>query len=428
MKRSDMSSGSAMAVLSIIFFTWGALTSLNDVLIPHLKAVFEMNYAQTMLIQFTFFSTYLVMSVPAGKVVAWFGYKQSIVIGLVVAGIGALAFYPAARIPSYPLFLLALFVLASGITLLQVSANPYISLLGNPRGAPSRLNLAQALNSLGHTLAPALVGPLILAVAVVGSAELAQLPAAEQLAYRTAQAESVQLPYLGLAVGLLVLAGLVYLFRLPPLTEATERADHQRHTFAEVLRHRHLRLGVVAIFLYVGAEVAIGSFLINYIADPAIGAIDAGTAARYVSYYWGGAMVGRFIGSALMKKIDPRLLLGLFAIAATALLATTISTAGAVAMWSVIAIGLFNSIMFPTIFTLGIEGLGPLTSKASSLLVMAIVGGAVVPLLQGLLADRVGVQLAFALPALCYVYIAWYGFHGSRRVDVAHAVVPAGQP
>jgi len=431
--RRNLSSGTAMAVLSVIFFTWGALTSLNDVLIPHLKAVFEMNYAQTMLIQFTFFSTYFVMSLPAGKIVARVGYKPSIVIGLVVAGIGAFAFYPAARLPSYPLFLLALFVLASGITLLQVSANPYISLLGDPRGAASRLNLAQALNSLGHTLSPALIGPLILAVAVLGGAELAQLSAPQQEAYRIAQAQSVQLPYLGLGIGLFALAALVYLFHLPPLTEATERGDPAHHTFTEALRHRHLRLGVIAIFVYVGAEVAIGSFLINYIADPRIGDIDAGAAARYVSYYWGGAMIGRFVGSALLKTVDARRLLGLFALVAIALLATTMSSGGALAMWSVIAIGLFNSIMFPTIFTLAIRDLGPLTGRASSLLVMAIVGGAVVPLLQGLLADRIGVQHAFVLPLLCYGYVAWYGFRGSRQHVVLAAPssvpgTPAGQP
>src|SRR5688572_30811852 len=351
MMRNDQTSSTsntsspatAIAVLTTIFFTWGALTSLNDVLIPHLKAVFEMNYAQTMLIQFTFFSTYLLMSVPAGKVVAVAGYKRSIVIGLCVAGVGGLAFFPAARIPSYPLFLFALYVLASGITLLQVSANPYIALLGDAPSASSRLTLAQALNSFGHAIAPALIGPLILSVAVIGGAELAQMPVAEQAAYRIAQAESVQLPYLALAVGLFALAAFVLLFRLPTLTEATEGADHKLHTFAEALRHRHLRLGVVAIFVYVGAEVAIGSFLINYIASPGIGATDESAAAKYVSYYWGAAMVGRFVGSALLRKIEPRILLGLFAIVAMALLATTIVTGGPVAMWSVIAIGLFNS-------------------------------------------------------------------------------------
>ncbi|NUS38446.1 MAG: sugar MFS transporter [Lysobacter sp.] len=419
MNRRPLGPAAAIAVLSAVFFTWGALTSLNDVLIPHLKAVFAMNYAQTMLIQFTFFSTYLVMSLPAGRVVAHLGYKSSIVVGLVVAGIGALAFYPAAKVPSYPLFLLALFVLASGITLLQVSANPYISLLGEPRNASSRLSLAQALNSLGHTLSPALIGPLILAVAVLGGDELARLAPAQQEAYHIAQAQSVQLPYLGIAVGLFALASFVYLFRLPALAEATEQADPRHHTFAEVLRHRHVRLGVLAIFLYVGAEVAIGSFLVNYIADPRIGAIEPATAARYVSLYWGAAMAGRFVGSLLLRRVLPRRLLALFALAAMALLVTTVTTAGSIAMWSVIAVGLFNSIMFPTLFTLGIEGMGAMTSKASSLLVMAIVGGAVVPLLQGVLADRIGIQHAFVLPLLCYAYIAWYARQGAPQPALA---------
>jgi FHS family L-fucose permease-like MFS transporter len=415
--RRYLSSNAALGVLSIIFFTWGALTSLNDVLIPHLKAVFEMNYAQTMLIQFTFFSTYLVMSLPAGRVIAHVGYKPSVVIGLIIAASGALAFYPAARVPSYPLFLLALFVLASGITLLQVAANPYISLLGDPRDASSRLTLAQALNSLGTTLAPALIGPVILAVAVLSDAELARLPLAQQEAYRSAQAHSVQAPYLGIALALFLLASFVYLFRLPPLTEATEQADPRRHTFREVLQHRNLRLGVIAIFVYVGAEVAIGSFLINYISDPRIGHIDPARATRYVSYYWGGAMLGRFAGSALLRRFAPRSLLCAFALAAIALLATTITSTGALAMWSVVAIGLFNSIMFPTLFTLGIEDLGAMTSKASSLLIMAIVGGAVIPYLQGRIADRVGIQPAFLLPLLCYAYIAWYALRGARQRD-----------
>jgi MFS transporter, FHS family, L-fucose permease len=426
MGRRNLSSTAAIAVLSVIFFTWGALTCLNDVLIPHLKAVFAMNYAQTMLIQFTFFGTYFVMSIPSGRVVARVGYKAGIVIGLLVAGLGALLFYPAAGVPSYLLFLLALFVLASGITLLQVAANPYISLLGDPRSASSRLTLAQALNSLGTTLAPALIGPVILSVAVLGSAELAQLPRAGQEAYRIAQAHSVQHPYLGIAVALLILAGIVALLHLPPHAEATERADPHPHSFAEVLRHRHVRLGALAIFVYVGAEVAIGSFLINYISDPRIGNIEPVTATRYVALYWGGAMVGRFLGSALLRRIDPRALLCLFALAAVTLLATTIASAGSLAMWSVIAIGLFNSIMFPTIFTLGIENLGPLTSKASSLLVMAIVGGAVIPYCQGVLADRFGnIQPAFLLPLICYLYIAWYALRGSRQSAVGASVAPA---
>jgi len=415
MSRRNLSAAAAIAVLSIIFFTWGALTSLNDVLVPHLKAEFSMNYARTMLIQFCFFSTYLLMALPAGRVVARCGYKPSIVIGLGIAGCGALMFYPAAGVPSYPLFLLALFVLASGITLLQVAANPYISLLGDPKSASSRLTLAQALNSLGTTLAPWLIGPMILSVAVLSDQARAQLPPAQQHAYTLAQAHSVQHPYLAIALALFLLAAFVYLFRLPPLTEATESGDPARHSFAEVLRHPNLRLGTVAIFVYVGAEVAIGSFLISYISDPHTGNIPLGTAAHYVSFYWGGAMVGRFAGSLLLRRIDPRLLVGLFAIIAMLLLGTSMLSAGALAMWSMIAIGLFNSIMFPTLFTLGIEGLGAMTSKASSLLVMAIFGGAIIPQLQGVLADSLHrLQPAYLLPLFCYAYIAWYALAGSR--------------
>jgi MFS transporter, FHS family, L-fucose permease len=426
MSRRDLSSTAAIAVLSVIFFTWGGLTSLNDLLVPHLKAVFAMNYARTMLIQFCFFGTYFLMALPCGRLVANLGYKPSIVIGLAVAGGGALLFYPAAAAPSYPLFLFALFVLASGITLLQVAANPYISLLGDARSASSRLTLAQALNSLGTTLFPWLIGPIILSVAVLGSAELAALPPQGQEAYRVAQAHSVQLPYLASGVALFLMAACVYLFRLPPLTEATERADPERHTFREVLQHRNLRFGVIAIFTYVGAEVAIGSFLINYISDPHSGNIPVDRAAHYVSYYWGSAMFGRLLGSLLLTRIDSRRLVGVFAFIAIALLATSMLSAGALAMWSMIAIGLFNSIMFPTLFTLGIEGLGSMTSKASSLLIMAIVGGAVVPQLQGVLADALHrLQPAYLLPLLCYAYIAWYALAGSRLKAARAARTPA---
>jgi MFS transporter, FHS family, L-fucose permease len=426
MTRRNLSTTAAIAVLSVIFFTWGGLTSLNDLLVPHLKAVFRMNYARTMLIQFCFFGTYFLMALPSGRVVANLGYKPSIVIGLAVAGAGALIFYPAAAAPSYPLFLFALFVLAAGITLLQVAANPYVSLLGEARSASSRLTLAQALNSLGTTLFPWLIGPVILSVAVLGTDQLAALAPQQQEAYRIAQAHSVQLPYLAIAVALFLMAVCVYLFRLPPLTEATERADPEHHTFREVLRHRNLRFGVIAIFTYVGAEVAIGSFLINYVSDAHTGNVPVSRAARYVSYYWGGAMLGRLLGSLLLARLDPRRLVGLFALVAIALLGTSMLSAGALAMWSMIAIGLFNSIMFPTLFTLGIEGLGSMTSKASSLLIMAIVGGAIVPQLQGVLADALHrLQPAYLLPLLCYAYIAWYALAGSRVAAPAGARAPA---
>jgi FHS family L-fucose permease-like MFS transporter len=403
----------AMAVVSSIFFMWGFITVLNDVLIPHLKSMFALDYRQAMLVQFTFFGAYFLLSLPSGKVVSHFGYRASIIAGLIVTGIGALLFLPAAALQSYALFLFAFFVLAGGITLLQVAANPYVSLLGPPRLASSRLNLAQALNSLGTTLAPKLGGLLILSTAVLGATELANLSSAEQAAYRLQQAHSVQGPYIGIAAVLFALAVVVWLFRLPQL-EDTAAADDSHHRFADALAHRRVWFGMLAIFLYVGAEVSIGSFMINYLSLPQIGDMSQARAAGFVSLYWGGAMVGRFVGAALLTRIDTRKLLAFNAAVAALLVFTTMTTHGSVAVWSIVAIGLFNSVMFPNIFTLGIEKFEALTGKVSSLLVMAIVGGAVIPLAQGALADRFGVQPAFVLPLLCYLYIIFYGLRGSR--------------
>jgi FHS family L-fucose permease-like MFS transporter len=402
---------------------WGFITVLNDVLIPHLKSVFTLDYAQVMLVQFTFFGAYFVMSLPSGKVVSRIGYRLSIIGGLCVTGIGALLFIPAAQAQSYALFLLAFFVLAGGITLLQVAANPYVSMLGDARFASSRLNLAQALNSLGTTLAPKIGGLLILSTAVLGAAELAKLSPAQQAAYRLQQAHMVQGPYLGIALVLFALAVLVWLFHLPPVIN-TREADDAHHRFADALKHRRVWLGMAAIFLYVGAEVSIGSFMINYLSLPQIGDMSEARAAGFVSLYWGGAMVGRFIGAGLLTRVDTRRLLATFATIAGLLVLTTMLSAGHVAMWSVIAIGLFNSVMFPNIFTLGIEKFGALTGKVSSLLVMAIVGGAVIPLTQGALADHIGVQHAFVLPLACYAYIVFYGLRGSR---VPEPSVPAAE-
>ncbi|WP_102945563.1 L-fucose:H+ symporter permease [Stenotrophomonas aracearum] len=404
----------ALAVATTIFFMWGFLTCLNDILIPHLKAVFELNYAKAMLVQFTFFGAYFLMSLPAGRLVAHLGYKKGIVAGLAIAAVGALGFWPAAELRVYEAFLGALFVLATGITVLQVAANPYVALLGPEQTASSRLTLAQALNSLGTAIAPIFGGLLILGNTVKSADELAALGAAEQLAYRTQEAQAVQGPYVGLAIALALLAVFVYLFRLPALNETTEQADTGSHTLMDALRHRHVLFGVLGIFFYVGAEVSIGSFLVNYLSMPNIGGLTEQQATGYVSAYWTMAMVGRFAGSAIMTRFSPRILLTLFAGANALLLALTMATEGHVAMYSVVAIGLFNSIMFPTIFALSIERLGPLTNKASSLLIMAIVGGAIIPFLQGLLADRIGLHLSFILPLLCYGYILFYGMWGSR--------------
>ncbi len=409
----------AMGVLTTVFFMWGLLTALNDILIPHLKSTFQLDYAQVMLVQSTFFGAYFLMSLPAGWLVTALGYKNGVVAGLMIAGLGALGFWPAAALHLYGAFLAALFVLATGITVLQVAANPYVSLLGPERTSSSRLTLAQALNSLGTALALWFGGKLILSSVVKSPADIAGLAPADQLSYQMQQAHAVQGPYIGLAVVLFLLAVFVWLFRLPALREATDKADVVHHSYADVLRHPHVLFGVLGIFFYVGAEVSIGSAMVNYLSMPDIGHMSEQQAAYYTSFYWGGAMVGRFIGSALMARFSPRRLLALFAAINALLVLTTMLGSGAVAMYSIIAIGLFNSIMFPTIFALGIERLGPMTSKASSLLIMAIVGGAVIPYLLGVFADHIGLQHAFFLPLLCYLYIVFYGLSGSRIRSIA---------
>lgn len=407
----------AFALTTAVFFMWGFLTALNDSLIPHLKAVFELDYTRAMLVQLTFFGAYFLMSLPSGWLVEKLGFKRGIVTGLAIAGVGAAAFWPAAQWHSYALFLGALFVLATGITVLQVAANPYVALLGPVRTGSSRLTLAQALNSLGTALAPLFGAWLILSNTVLSSAQVDALPAAQQLTYRAHEAQSVQGPYLGLALVLVLLAVIVGLFRLPSLAENTIQSDSSKHTLLDALCMPHVAFGALAIFCYVGAEVSIGSLMINYISLPQIGHISEQQASHYVSLYWGGAMVGRGIGSILLAWLDPRKLLALFAVVAGLLVVTSMLTSGNVAMISIVAVGLFNSIMFPTIFALGIERLGPLTDKASSLLIMAIVGGALIPELQGMLADRIGIQHAFVLPLLCYAYIVFYGRSGSKIRD-----------
>jgi FHS family L-fucose permease-like MFS transporter len=409
----------ALTIVTFIFFMWGFLTVMNDILIPHLKSIFHLSYAGTMLIQFMFFLAYFIMSMPSGKIVSMFGYKNSIIIGLIVTGIGGLLFYPAAAMHLYALFLFAFFILATGITLLQVAANPYVSLLGPAKTASSRLNLAQAFNSLGTMIAGPIGGMLILSAVVVSATKLASFTPAEKLAYQTQQAHAVQWPYIAFALILFLLAVVVYLFRLPKVfseegPEEKIQQHEEKHTYREALKHRHLVFGMIAIFVYVGAEVTIGSFMVNFISLPHIGHISESTAARYLGVYWGGAMVGRFIGSAILQKVDARKLLGIFATVAGLLVLMAMLTTGRVAMAAILAVGLFNSIQFPNIFTLGIEGMGKLTDKASSLLIMAIVGGAIIPVVQGVIADNIGIHHAYILPLICYAYIVFYGFKGSK--------------
>jgi len=404
----------ALSVLTTLFFMWGFLTALNDILVPHLKGIFELNYAEVMLVQFAFFSAYFIFSIPSGKLIDSIGYKRAMVAGLATMGLGSLLFIPAASVPSFPLFLAALITLAAGITCLQVAANPYVAVLGPPSTASSRLNLTQAFNSLGTTIAPFFGSLLILSHTTKSASDLRLLSPEALHLYRIQEASSVKLPYFGLALALIALAGVIASFRLPPIPQA-ER--HSNEPARHVLRYRHLVLGAVGIFAYVGAEVSIGSFLVIYFVQPQIGNVSVQTAARLVSFYWGGAMVGRFIGSAILQKVKTGTVLGIAAIAACLLVCTSILTSGHPAMVSILLVGLFNSIMFPSIFTLGIAGLGPLTGDGSGVLVMAIVGGAVIPLLEGVLADHVGIQHAFVLPVLCYLYILYYAVKGSHSRD-----------
>jgi FHS family L-fucose permease-like MFS transporter len=409
----------AMAMVTTLFFMWGFLTSLNDILVPHLKSIFDLNYTRVMFINSAFFGSYFVFASPSGKLIEKIGYKRTMVFGLIVMAVGALLFVPAANAPSFELFLAALIVLAAGVTALQVAANPYVTVLGPSRTASSRLNLTQAFNSLGTTIAPYVGGLLILAAAPLSSTDLHKLSAAAQLAYRQNEASSVKMPYIGIALALTALALAIAIFNLPKI-EATREFRPMGETDAaarDLWKQRQLVLGALGIFLYVGAEVAIGSFLINYFTQPEIGNMSVKVAAGLVSLYWFGAMVGRFIGAAVLQKLPTRAVLGTVAVVAFLLVATSMLSRGWLAMGTIICVGLFNSVMFPSIFSLGIEGLGPLTGKGSGLLVMAIVGGAIIPVTEGALADRIGIHHAFILPALCYLYIAYYGYKGSVHSD-----------
>jgi len=393
-----------LAIITMLFFMWGLLTSLNDVLIPHLKAVYTLTYLQAMLVQFCFFSAYFLVSLPAGRLVRRLGYQNGVVAGLLIAAIGCALFYPAAT-HGYDVFLVALFILAAGITVLQVAANPYVTALGPARTASSRLTLTQAFNSLGTTVAPALGGILILSTS----------PSMADQADGAARAHAVQLPYLALAMALAALALVFALVRLPRL----DRDTAQRGEGAPLMRHMPLALGALAIFLYVGGEVSIGSFLISFLGERDVAGLDAAAAAHYVSYYWGGAMLGRFAGFAAMRVVTPGKALACNAACAIMLIACAALGHGSLAMWSLIGVGLCNSIMFPTIFSMALQGLGARSGEGSGILCMAIVGGAIVPFAQGLLADIAGLHLSFLVPLACYAFILFYGLKYARPAGPA---------
>ncbi len=485
--------GAPLATVTTLFFMWGFLTCLNDILVPHLKSIFDLNYAQVMLIQFAFFGAYFIFSIPSAKLVDWIGYQRSMVAGLLTMGIGAFLFVPAASVPSFGLFLGALIVLAAGITCLQVAANPYVTVLGKPETASSRLNLTQAFNSLGTFLAPFFGSLFILSAEPKTIQEIRALVPQALQAYRLQEAATVKMPYVGLGVALVILAIAIGSFKLPKIEQAQHKVGEKVND--SIWKHPNLVFGAIAIFVYVGAEVSIGSFLVNYFHEPNIGGLSEKLAASFVAFYWGGAMLGRFIGSnflsgakakymALVVAISVAVILLSYPIAgtlppgyqptvpnlkflawlvvagrplfvlvaiATALIALaaamrggqvtartglllalcTVSTSllvafsmlssGHLAMWSIILVGFFNSIMFPSIFTLGVAELGPLTGDGSGILIMAIVGGAIIPVTQGAIADRIGIHHAFFLPVICYLYILFFALSGSKPNSVRYA-------
>lgn len=422
--------GAFVAVTSL-FFMWGFITVLVDALIPRLKEVFELTFLQAGLVQFAWFAAYGLLSIPGGNLIARMGYQRGILVGLATAGLGCLLFYPAAATRMYPLFLLALFVVAGGITILQVAANPYISVLGPEESASARLNLAQAFNSFGTTLAPVVAASFLLGDQILSGDAIRALNETDRLAYYASEASAVQIPFVLLALAFFALAGVVGAITLPKILGEDGEA---KTTYGEVLQNHKLLFGALGIFVYVGAEVALGSYMVNYglsldiveevktsgvlgsmagiaafIKGIDVSGLDAkGILGALLTFYWGGAMLGRFAGSALMQRIRPFKLLTGAACLALSLIGLSMMSQGVAALLLVLAVGFCNSIMFPTIFTLAIEDLGDGKPQGSGVLCTAIVGGAFIPPAMGALVDGAGFGVAFALPMVCYLYIAWY--------------------
>ena len=416
--------GRLVPFVVVLFFVWGFATVLIDTLIPKLKGLFALNYAEAMLTQFAFFLAYLVVSVPAGVLLSRIGYMRGIVVGLTIMIVGCLLFAPAAAMGIYWGFLLALFIMAAGITTLQVAANPLIAVLGSSETSHSRLNLAQALNSFGTFVGP-FVGAALILKGGVATPDLNKVSGEALRAYQKAEAHAVQAPFLGIAAVLAVLAVVFWLLRNSAAAPSAARNETSLSSFRLLASRPRLALGALSIFLYVGAEVSIGSLMVSYLMQPKTLAAEAATAGRLVAFYWGGAMIGRLIGSGVMLKAPAGRVLSICALGAAALAAVSASSSGWTAAGTIIAIGLCNSVMFPTIFTLAIEGLGKDTPQGSGLVCMAIVGGAVIPLITGSLADHIGLSLALLAPIACYLWIAAYGWlTGSDRLPSSASPAP----
>ncbi|QKX03807.1 sugar MFS transporter [Aquimarina sp. TRL1] len=420
---------SAFFTITSLFFLWGFITVLVDSLIPRLRDVFELSYFQAGLVQFAFFGAFFLLSIPAGFILSKIGYKKGIILGLSLMAIGCLLFYPAASYRAFSAFLLGYFTLASGITILQVAANPYVALLGTEEGAASRLNLSQAFNSLGTAIAPVVGAIFLLSDTVKSSEEIEMLSAADKEAYYISEASAVQMPFLFIVVFIALLVIAFAFIKLPKLIEDSPQGGY----LTLIAQKPKILLGALGIFVYVGAEVAIGSYLVNYfmhmelvdtiketpfmrfLSETLLGASleekdGKAIVGAFVVFYWSGAMIGRFVGAYLTKIIPPGKVLGIFATIAILMITLSISTSGLVSMWSILAVGLFNSIMFPTIFTLALDGLEDLKAQASGILCTAIVGGAIIPPIYGLLTDHIGFKTALLLIALCYGFILYYGW------------------
>ncbi len=395
--------------VAMLFFIFGFITNLNMALVPHLKSIFDLPYAWAMLAESAFFLAYFVFSSPTSKLIEAIGYKRTMVVSLFIQVVGCLMFIPAARLVSFPLFLTAVFVVGAGVTALQTAVNPYVAILGPEHSAPVRLTLAQALNSLGGTIAPLVAGAYILTD-----------PAA--VATKAAVANTVRVPYMAIAGGLFILGITVMFLHLPHIEQTQEfRPAKQGDPILSrsIWGYRHTVLGALGIFLYVGVEVGLASIAVNYFKTQGVDNLK--TASFLVALYWGGALVGRLLGSWVLTKFKSGKLLGLFGFAATLFVFVSMFSSGQVAIWAVVICGFFNSIMFPNIFALGIAGLGPMTSKGSGLIMTAVVGGAVVPYMLGKLADYVGIQHALIIPAICYLFIAYYGLWGSKPTRIVQA-------
>jgi MFS transporter, FHS family, L-fucose permease len=402
--------GKALALLATLFFMWGFITVINNTLLPHLRSVFDLSYTQTTLIESVWFIAYAVASIPSAFLIKRVGYKRAIIIGLGIMAVGALGMVPAARFPSFEVTLIALFVVACGIALLQVAANPYVAVIGSAETSESRLTLVQAFNSMGTFFAPYFGGYLILSRTVSGTTLEGTAISLEQ---RMADADATQLPYVLVALVLVGLAFFISRAQLPDLGQDTQRANAEERKQLSLWNHRNLVFGVPAIFIYLIAEIGVANLFINFVSQSSIGNMTHATAANYLTLMWGGMMVGRFAGAFVMRQFAADKVLAAFAFAAFLVMSAAASLQGPIAMWALILVGLCHSIMFPTIFALGIKGLGPLTEEGSGLLITAIAGGALV-VVQGWLADTYGLQNSFWLTVACELYVFWYALRGSK--------------